>query len=174
MKNPRSRLRGEPDPRFKTVCEFYCEESRRRFGAYQWDGSDGKALAALLKSQPQINVDRWKLMLVLAFTSAEKSRYCPVKLGFRFREFAANFVKIAARMPQLLRQEPDPMPGQIRRLMTEKSAYRELIPPEKRHDWWDEICCHYLGITAERAKQIMDADEAGAFHKPMRPDWTGD
>jgi hypothetical protein len=141
------------DSRFQPIVDYYCQESQRRYGAYQWDGTDGRALGRLLLNQPQVDLEGWSRLLLTAFEWAEGAEWSPLSRGFRFREFGAHFVKIVVRMKR------GPRPAVSRaKVIDIVSRFRSqacCISAERRDGWWDDLFQRHLGITLQEADAIM-------------------
>jgi len=149
-----------PDPRFRPVLERYCDLSIERYGAYQWDASDGKALKTLLGQQSQLTIEKWNVLLQVAFDESQADVYFALKPGFRFREFAAHFVKVAAKIKARqsfpLKQEASGIKAwQIRQLIERFKA--DATGASDKEAFWEDKFQRLLGINSRTAKRILDS-----------------
>ena len=165
--------KGKPrtpaDSRFQPIVDFYCAESERRYGAYLWDAADGQALGRLLHNQPQQPVEGFKKLLLVAFEwsrgeaftkgEAFKSKmlrpYCPLLPGFRFTEFARNFVKVVAHSAPLRGQPARIDKEKLRKFMFDLREIEPLIPERARTLWWQEQLYQEFEIGLKEATEIL-------------------
>jgi hypothetical protein len=150
----------ESDPRFQPIVKFYCAECEVRYGSgnYQWDGSDGKALASLLKRQPQLSLETLFTLVYKAFQWAHaggRNGFCPLQPGFRFREFAAHFVKVIVYAESGNKGRRLVKKANIWGIIKRYRAEACCVSESRRRSWWDEKFQSHLGIKMSEAEKIL-------------------
>ena len=153
--------RTQTDPRFKPIVEFYCAECARRYGMHVWDGTDGKALNALLTEQPQMPIERLIKLLEAAFQWAHSGQWCPLLPGFRFRQFASHRLAIMVKSSGISKAErkQGPTKLQVTRVIQEFRSQAGCISAAQKDAWWDRKFQIRLGISLAEADEILKGKE---------------